>query len=118
MKYLLLIGGEGTGSEESSAEVCGSEDVRAWVDEMTRRGVLLDGELLHPAEDATTLRVRDGQVLLSDGPFAETKEQVGGYNLIECANLDEAVEVAAKHPVARFGMIEVRPVLDPADVPG
>ncbi|MGC7096313.1 YciI family protein [Amycolatopsis lurida] len=118
MKYLLLIGGEDTGAEESSAEVCGSEDVRAWKEEMTRRGVLLAGELLHPAEDATTLRVREGQVLLSDGPFAETREQVGGYTLIECASLDEAVEVASKHPVARTGMIEVRPVLDPADIPG
>ncbi|AXB48361.1 YciI family protein [Amycolatopsis albispora] len=117
MKYLLLIGGPADEAEDS-AEVCGREDVRAWVDEMTRRGVLLDGELLHPAEDATTLRVRDGRVLLSDGPFAETKEQIGGYNLIECASLDEAVEVASRHPVARTGLVEVRPVLDPADLPG
>ena len=59
---------------------------------------------------ATTVRVRGDEVLLSDGPFAETKEQVGGYDLIECENLDEAVEVASKHPVARFGTIEVRPI--------
>ncbi|WP_438801073.1 YciI family protein [Amycolatopsis magusensis] len=117
MKYVLLIGGEDTGAEETSAQVCRSEDVRAWIEEMTRRGVLLGGEVLHPAGDATTLRVRDGEVLLADGPFAETKEQVGGYSVIECADLDEAVAVAAAHPVARFGMVEVRPVFDPADVP-
>jgi hypothetical protein len=54
--------------------------------------------------------MRSGEVLLSDGPFAESKEQMGGYNIIECADLDEAIEVASKHPVAKYGMIEVRPI--------
>jgi hypothetical protein len=105
MRYMLLICGDETlevSPEESSAE--------AWVEEMDGRGVRLHGTRLRPVSDATTVRVRDGEVLLADGPFAETKEQVGGYDLIECANLDEAIEVAAKHPVAKFGVIEVRPV--------
>jgi hypothetical protein len=63
--------------------------------------------------DATTVRVRDAEVLLSDGPFAESKEQIAGFDIIECADLDEAIEVAAKHPVAAFGSIEVRPFWQP-----
>ncbi|MFC4854183.1 YciI family protein [Actinophytocola glycyrrhizae] len=110
MRYLLLIGGEDDGSGRSSQDVCDENESVAWVEEMTRRGVLLSGELLRPPSDATTVRVRDGEVLLSDGPFAETKEQMGGFGVIECANLDEALEIAAAHPVARQGMIEVRPI--------
>jgi hypothetical protein len=110
VRYLLLIGGEDDGSGRSSGDICGEDEVRAWVEEMTRRGVFVGGEVLAPSSDATTVRVRAGDVLLADGPFAETKEQVGGFSLIECADLDEAVKVAASHPVARFGMIEVRPV--------
>jgi hypothetical protein len=75
-----------------------------------RRGVLRGGARLRPSSDATTVRVRDGEVLLSDGPFAESKEQMGGFDLIECADFDEAIEVASKHPVAEFGVIEVRPI--------
>ena len=110
MRYLLLIGGEDDDSGRSSLDICSEDDARAWVEEMTRRGVFVSGEVLAPASDATTVRVRDGDVLLADGPFAETKEQVGGITLIECADLDEALEIAAAHPVARFGTIEVRPV--------
>jgi hypothetical protein len=105
MRYMLLICGDETlevSPEEASAE--------AWVEEMDGRGVRLHGSRLRPVSDATTIRVRDGEVLVSDGPFAETKEQMGGYDLIECADLDEAIEVASKHPVARFGTIEVRPL--------
>ncbi len=67
------------------------------------------GERLRPSRDATTVRVRNAEVLLADGPFAETKEQIAGFDIIECADLDQALDVAAKHPVARFGLIEVRP---------
>ena len=76
---------------------------------MGARGVLRSGSLLRPAGDATTVRVRDEETLLSDGPFAESKEQIAGYVVVECADLDEAVEVASKHPAARFAAIEVRP---------
>jgi hypothetical protein len=71
--------------------------------------VRLLGDRLRPVSDATTVRVRNDELLISDGPFAETKEQIGGFDVIECADLDEAIEVASKHPVARFGAVEVRP---------
>jgi hypothetical protein len=105
MRYMLLICGD------ESLEVSPEEaSAAAWVEEMDGRGVRLHGSRLQPVADATTVRVRDGELLVSDGPFAETKEQVGGYDLVECGNLDEAIEVASKHPVARFGTIEVRPL--------
>jgi hypothetical protein len=67
------------------------------------------GQELAPVRDATTIRVRGGEVVVADGPFAEAKEQIGGFDILECADLDEAIEVAAKHPVARFGSLELRP---------
>jgi hypothetical protein len=73
---------------------------------------LLGGERLHPVADATTVRVRDGEVLTTDGPFAETKEQMGGFYLVDCKDLDEAIEMASKIPGAKHGSIEVRPVWD------
>jgi hypothetical protein len=85
----------------------------AWVDEMDGKGIRLTGDRLAPVSAARTVRVRESEVLLADGPFAETKEQVAGFDIIECADLDQALEVAAKHPVARFGTIEVRPFWQP-----
>jgi hypothetical protein len=104
VKYLLMICVDETpdGADEAA-------DVEPWVREMDGRGVRLTGDRLRPPSDATTVRVRGGEVLVTDGPYAETKEQMGGFDIIECADLDEAIEVASKHPVARFGMIEVRP---------
>jgi hypothetical protein len=81
-----------------------------WLDDVVARGIRLHGDRLRPAEEAKTVLVRDGEVLVSDGPFAETKEQVGGYDVIDCADLDEAIEIASKHPTAWYGTIEVRPV--------
>lgn len=104
MRYLLLICTDGP-VEASESET----DATAWATEMDRRGIRLLGNRVRPAEDATTVRVRDGGVLVTDGPYAETKEQMAGFDVIECADLDEAIEVAAAHPMARFGMIEVRP---------
>ena len=109
MKYLLLICTDGSVelSPQERAAIPAATD--AWVDEMDSTGVRLMGERLRPGADATTVRVRAGDVLLADGPFAETKEQIGGFDIIECADLDQALDVAARHPVAGFGMIEVRP---------
>ena len=104
VRYLLLICVDesiAVSPEEASAE--------PWVEEMERRGVRRDGSRLRPIADATAVRLRDGEVMLSDGPFAETKEQIAGYDVIECDDLDEAIEVASRHPVAKFGTIEVRP---------
>ena len=81
-----------------------------WMEEMNERGVLQGGERLRPTSDTTTVRVRDGETLTTDGPFAETKEQVGGYFLVDCKDLDEAIEIAAKIPGAAHGSIEVRPI--------
>jgi hypothetical protein len=107
MKYLLLICTEGPFDPDDyePAEL----DAQPWVDEMTRRGVRETGFRTRPPSDATTVRVRGDETLVTDGPFAETKEQMGGFDVIECADLDEAIEIAAKHPMARLGMVEVRP---------
>src|SRR5437660_726684 len=109
MRYLLLICGDEAMrlSPEESDRM--RRDTLAWVEEMDGRGIRLRGEPLRPVSDATTVRIRDGKLLVSDGPFAETKEQVGGYDVLECASLEQAVEVAAKHPVARIGTLEARP---------
>jgi hypothetical protein len=108
VKYLLMI----AGSEAESIPVgeYPLDECMAWQDEMKRRGFLRESQGLRPPEDATTVRVRGGEVLLTDGPFAETKEQIGGFSLIDCEDLDQAIEVASKHPWARLGMIEVRPI--------
>ena len=82
--------------------------IHEWPD-MVGRHIELDGARLHPTSAATTVRTTGGQVQVTDGPFAETKEQIAGFDILECKDLDEAIEVASKHPVARFGKIEVRP---------
>ncbi len=94
------LGAEGEAQMQAGAE--------AWVREMDGRGVRLQGDRLGLSTEATTVRVRNDELLIADGPFAETKEQIGGYDLLECADLDEAIEVASKHPVAKVGFIEVR----------
>ncbi|HEX2912377.1 MAG TPA: YciI family protein [Chloroflexia bacterium] len=76
------------------------------------RGVILGGEALVPTGSATTVRVRDGKVLTTDGPFAETKEQLGGFYLLKCKDLDEAIELAAQIPGAKNGSVEIRPVME------
>jgi hypothetical protein len=107
MKYMLHICGDENG-DFGDVDL----DPTAWVDEMNARGVRLDGNRLADTRAATTVRVRDADMLVTDGPFAETKEQVGGYDILECADLDEAIEIASKHPVARIGTIEIRPFWD------
>lgn len=109
MKYMMLVCVDEAIelSAEESARV--SPEAQAWVKEMEGRGVRLQGQELAPVQDATTIRVRGGEVVIADGPFAETKEQIAGFDILQCADLDEAMEVAAKHPVARFGTLELRP---------
>jgi hypothetical protein len=109
MRYMLIICYEGS-DLPGPAIIEADPRYRFWREEMTRRGVLRGGARLRPGSDATTVRVREEEVLLSDGPFAETKEQIAGYGIIECEDLDEAIEVASRHPVAKFGVIEVRPI--------
>jgi hypothetical protein len=85
----------------------GEPTIEEWVAEL--EGKRIEGSELMSIQDATTVRKRDEEVLLSDGPFAETKEHIVGYDIIECADLDEAIHIAGRHPVARFGAVEVRP---------
>jgi hypothetical protein len=112
MRYILLIcTDEATDQAMSPAE--GEAQMAGYMkfgEDMTKRGVLVGGERLHPTSDATTVQVRDGEVLTSDGPFAETKEQIGGFYIVDAKDLDEAIEIAAKIPGASKGTIEVRPI--------
>ncbi|MDR2986271.1 MAG: YciI family protein [Nocardiopsaceae bacterium] len=97
--------------EEQAPEI--ESALSTWVAEMTGRGIVLHGDRLRPASTATTVQVRRGDPLIADGPFAETKEQVAGYDVIDCADIDEAIAVAAAHPTARLGTIEVRAFIAP-----
>lgn len=110
MRYMLLIC---TDPEAPAVDERELPDIDEWVEAMDQRGIRQAGEVLAPSSDATTVRVRAGQVVLTDGPFAETKEQICGFDIVECADLDEAIEVAGRHPMAWAGMIEVRPFWTP-----
>jgi hypothetical protein len=109
MKYVLLICDDETVSP-SNEELEADPVHKAWVADLNRRGGLLVGARLCPVVDATTVRVRDGEALVSDGPFAESKDFVGGFVIVECGGLEEAIEIALGHPYARWGGVEIRPV--------
>ncbi len=110
MKYLLMYWDDDAADPEADNDAAFLAELRTWVEGMSNNGTRLCGGPLQHARDAKLLRVRDGEMLVSDGPFAETKEQVGGYDLIECPDLAAAFEVAAAHPLARSCTVEVRPV--------
>ena len=121
MQYMLLINtaedGWATLTEAQQGEMYAAYG--AFTEEIRAKGVMVAGDQLAPSTAATTVRVRDGETLVTDGPFAETKEQLGGYYLIEAESIDEAIEWAAKIPGAQFGVIEVRPIVEqPAEVAG
>ena len=105
MKYMMFVCTDTEPDTDPAAE----PDIEAWVSENDTRGRRLEGDILAPPSAATTVRVRNGELLVSDGPFAETKEVIVGYDLLECADLDEAIEVARAHPMARSGRLELRP---------
>jgi hypothetical protein len=119
MRYMLLIYGPdpATRPDDSAA----MRDMQPWFDYgnwLTERGLFRAGEPLAPTSSATTVRVQGGQRLVTDGPFAETKEVLGGYYVIECDDLDTAIDAAARCPGARFGSMEVRPIAEmPAQTP-
>ena len=114
MKYLLTIYGDESGWNDVTPEQSGQimAAYEAFGRAATEAGVMLGGEGLQPTSTATTVRVRDGETVTSDGPFAETREQLGGYYLLDCPNLDDAIGWAAKIPGASTGSVEVRPVMD------
>lgn len=105
MRYFMFV------AVDPEAEPYNREQdtIGAWGEEMTARGVSIDGDRLRPATDATTVRIRGGELLVTDGPFTESKEWIAGFDILECRDLDEAIEVASKHPMARFGRLELRP---------
>jgi hypothetical protein len=106
MEYMLFIATDT--DPEPGVEQPG--EIEAWVEEGDRRKIHKQGDRLRPPSDATTVRVRGGELLVTDGPFAEAKEWIAGYDIIECADLDEAIDFASRHPMAKFGRIEIRPM--------
>ncbi len=116
MKYMLLIYAQEDSISETDREKCYVESL-ALIDEIRSNGKYLGAAPLHHTSKATSVRVREGQRLVTDGPFAETKEQLGGFFLVDAADLDEAIGIAARIPMARRGTVEVRPVIDLAGLP-
>ncbi len=112
MKYMLFIYPDRSVELNREEKAAIPAAVGAWVAEMDARGVRLQGHVLAPIADAATVRVRGGEVLLAAGPSGEAGEQITGFNILECADLDEALEVASKHPVATFGTLELRAFAD------
>ena len=110
MQYILLIYGSENGNPGGDVEQDVLTRYGAFTEEVRDRGKLVAADRLQPTSTATTVRIRDGETLVTDGPFAETKEQLGGFYLLDCENLDEALAYAQKIPAAEFGSIEVRPI--------
>ena len=106
MRYLLIICHDDAFAPSEGLVA----DIVAWEADLERRGLRLGGAPLRPPAEAVTVRVREGRVLRQDGPFSAAAEQMAAYELLECASLEEAVELAARHPMARAGTVEVRPV--------
>jgi hypothetical protein len=116
MKYMLLIYTDEKSWTESEREQCCAESTKL-THEVHKQGKYLGASPLHPVATATSVRVRDGKRLITDGPFAETREQLGGYFMIDAANLDEAIDIAGRIPGAKKGTVEVRPVLELEGLP-
>ena len=116
MRYMLLIYEDEHALDETERQECYVESTQL-AHQIHASGQYLAANPLHPTSMATSVRVRNGKRLVTDGPFAETREQLGGYFLIEANNLDEAIAVAAKIPIARKGTVEVRPVIEIPNLP-
>lgn len=112
MRYLLLIYGDESGGPAQDSAAFGEmmAGYGAFTRDVQQRGLFQAGEALQPIGTATTVRVRNGERMVTDGPFAETKEQLGGFYLLNCKDLDEAIDLAAKIPGAMYGSIEIRPI--------
>lgn len=109
MRYLLMISAD----ESQVDDVVSEEGILAftrWMDDLVERGVIQAHEGLQPSRTATTVRVRGDQVLLTDGPYIEAKDQIGGFAIVDVADLDEAIEIAAGHPACAVGQVEIRPL--------
>ena len=112
MQYLLLIyENEAEAAKRANKDGTMMQDYMEFTQSIVKSGNMRAGDALQPTSTATTVRVRDGKTLTTDGPFAETREQLGGYYLIEAKDLDEATKIAARIPSAQFGSIEIRPIM-------
>lgn len=116
MKYLLLIYQEEQALSQTDREHCYGESTQL-AQELHAKGQFLSAAPLHPVATATSVRVRDGKQFVTDGPFAETREQLGGFFLVDAKDLDEAIAIAAQIPGARFGTIEIRPIVELSGLP-
>jgi hypothetical protein len=116
MRYMMLVYLEERELEDSTRQAC-YEESRELTHDLNASGHFIAAAPLYPTSTATTIRVREGKRLVTDGPFAETHEQLGGYYLIDAKDLDEAIGIAARIPGARFGTIEVRPVVELTGMP-
>ena len=108
MKFMLFIYPDRTVQLTAEQRSAIPEAVSAWVSEMELRGVREQGHVLQPASEAATVRIRDGETTIGNGPLMDADPQISGFNILDCADLNEAVEVASKHPVATFGVLELR----------
>ena len=106
MRYLMLVCRDPSGEPHDPAQ----DNIEEWVATNDQRGTRIVGYRLAPSGKAKTVRVRKGELLVTDGPYAETRELLGGFDLLECKDMDEAVAIASKHPMARVGRLEIRPV--------
>jgi len=106
MRYMMFVATD----PEAEPFVPEGDNIAEWIADVEARGVHVLGERLRPVEDATLVRVRGGELLVTDGPFTESKEWVAGFDVLDCQDLDEAIEIASRHPMARFGRIELRPM--------
>jgi hypothetical protein len=116
MQYMLLVYLEEQALGDAEREQCYGESAQ-FTHELNAKGQYLAAAPLYPTSTATSVRVRDGKRLVTDGPFAETREQLGGYFLVDANDLDEAIGIAGRIPGARFGTVEVRPVIELAGMP-
>ncbi len=116
MKYMLLIYGSEGAIDDDERGAC-YEESAGLARDIAAGGQYLGASPLHPVASATSVRLRDGKRVVTDGPFAETREQLGGYYLVDVPNLDEAIDIAARIPGARWGTVEIRPVLEISGLP-
>ena len=105
MRYMMFVATD----TEPDADPAALPDIEAWGTDVVERGKWVLGDRLRPVEDATTVRVRSGALLVTDGPFAESREWIAGFDILECDDLDEAIDIASRHPMARMGRLELRP---------